>query len=232
MFNWDQKKVFITGGSKGIGFEIVKILLDKGAVVYTMSRTAPDYNHTNLICHRADLYNHIPRMNVEFDVIIMNIGANVGFRPFDDLEEEEIERNIFLNLNVHVLLAKRLKYKKIVFIDSILSFSGIPNSSLYCASKAFISSFNQSLRREGKDTYIVFPYKVNTGLFDEIKDFMTLDKQSVAQTVVSDIENNVKSRTIPFIFNIIPILEALLPISFADFLCKQIIKMFTKIKKD
>lgn len=37
-------------------------------------------------------------MNVEFDVIIINIGANDGFRPFDDLNEEEIERNIYLNV--------------------------------------------------------------------------------------------------------------------------------------
>lgn len=232
MLDLKGKKVCITGGSKGIGFEIVKVLLEKGCIVHSISRSKPEIIHENLVCHQQDLYYLLPDLNGPFDVVIMNIGVNPGSKPFDEITEEEIDRTVFLNLDIHLKLAKRLKYKKIVFIDSILSFSGTPNNSLYCASKAFISVFNQSLRREGKDTYIVYPYKVNTKLFDEIRDFFTVDKTRLAKIIVSDIENNVKMRTVPCFFALVLLLEAVFPICVTDFMSKTVIKWFTKPKKE
>lgn len=226
------KKVFITGGSKGIGLELVKILLEKGCTVHNVSRTHPPVNHKNLLHYEADLYHSIPEISESFDLAIMNVGTNPGSKKFEDLSEEEISRGIFMNLNIHVILARRLKYRKIVFVDSILSFSGAPYNSLYCASKAFISAFNAALRREGKDTYIVYPYKVNTELFNQIKDFLTIDKAHLAKVIVADIERGTRTRIVPFYFGIIPILECLLPIFVTDWVARTLIRLFTKTKKE
>lgn len=232
MLDLRGKRVFITGGSKGIGFEIVKVLLGRGCIVHSISRTRPDIEHENLIFHKADLYHSIPEFSCTFDVAIMNIGANPGSKSFDEITEDEMDRTVFLNLNVHLKLAKRLKYRKIVFINSVLSFSGLPNNSLYCASKAFIYAFNQSLRREGKDTYIVHPYKVDTTLFSEIRDFFPVEKARLAKVIVSDIENNTRTRTIPWIFASALILEAILPTCVTDFVSKIIVRWLTKPKKE
>lgn len=227
---WKDKKVCITGGSSGIGLEMVKILLSKGAVVYNMSRRIPPVSNKNLITLQADLYKNIPELNVDLDVAIMNIGVNIGSRSFDNMSEEEIDRSIYLNLNIHVVLARRLRYKKIVFINSVLSLTGLPNNIIYCGSKSFISSFNDSLRREGKDTYIVYPYKVNTELFNEIKDFLTVDKNYLASIIISDIEHGVKKRTVPFYFYLIVFMEIFLPTLIGDFIAKKAIQIFTKSK--
>lgn len=232
MLDLKSKRVCISGGSRGIGFEIVKVLLEKDCIVHSISRTRPDIVHENLICHEADLYHSIPKLSDTFDIVIMNVGVNPGSKPFDDITEDEMDRTVFLNLSVHLKMAKRLKYKKIVFINSILSFSGLPNNSLYCASKAFIYAFNQSLRREGKDTYIVHPYKVNTKLFSEIKDFCTIEKARLARAIVSDIENSVKTRTVPCVFALALLMDAILPICVTDLILRTAVRWFTKIKKE
>lgn len=86
-------------------------------------------------------------------------------------------RTIFFNLNIHLLILKATNYKKVAFICSFLSMTDLPNNSIYCSCKSFISTFNESLRREGKESYIIYPYKVNTDLFKKVKDFFTLDKK-------------------------------------------------------
>lgn len=230
--NWENKKVCITGGSHGIGFELVKLFLSKDSIVYNMSRSIPPIKNEKLINLQADLYENIPQINEDLDLVIMNVGVNPGNKNFDDYTEDEIDRGIFMNLNIHVKLAKRLKYKKIVFVNSILSFTGLPQNSIYCASKAFISSFNDSLRREGKDSYIVYSYKVNTTLFKDIKDFMTIDKVHLANRIITDIENNVKTRTLPFYFYLINFIEAFCPTFISDFIAKMAILFFTKHKND
>lgn len=229
---WKDKNVLITGGSKGIGFEMAKILLEKGAIVHTLSRTAPEFLSPNLFWHKVDLLKDFPEFKIYFDVAILNVGANPGQLKFEDISEDEQERTLYLNLNVHLKVIRRIKCKKIVFIDSILSMTGLPYNSLYCSCKAFIKTFNESLRREGHDTYIIYPYKINTELFSEIKDFFSLDKKYVAQTVIKDIEDNRKERVLPRIFALIPLLNFILPVFALDWISTYIIKRFIKSKID
>lgn len=230
MIDLKNKKILISGASRGIGLETIKILLQKGAIVHNISRERPPIQNSNLYVHLADLYTTIPEINEFFDIVILNLGVNPGQKLFDELHVEEVKRTIFLNLTVHLLILKTVKYKNVVFVDSILSMVGLPYNSLYCSCKSFISTFNESLRREGVDTYIIYPYKVNTDLFPEIKDFLTLDKKTVAKTIVADIQSGRKERVIPWIFNIVPLLKSILPIFVIDWIAKISLKILTKSK--
>lgn len=220
------KRICITGASYGIGFELAKILLARGAIVHSIARSPTTLESPNLFHYQVDLCKRIPGIaHIDFDILIMNVAVSAGPRRFDDLSYAEIERTIYLNMMVHMRLMKELRHKKVVFIDSVASMSGIPCYSLYCATKAFISTLNEALVLEGKDTYIIYPYKVNTQLFREMRDFMTLNKVSLAETIVSDIEKGVRQRTVPCIFRTVPLLKMLLPISVWDFILKILIKL-------
>ncbi|KAI4291948.1 hypothetical protein PAPHI01_1222 [Pancytospora philotis] len=148
---------------------------------------------------------------LEFDILVLNVGMNPGGRRYDDLDLAEVEECVHMNVMVHLKFLKACPYKKVAFINSVTSLVGVPNYALYCASKAFISVFNEALVREGKDTYIVYPYKVNTELFKEMRDFGTIDKTRLARLIVSDLERGVRQRTVPCIFALVPLLRALLP---------------------
>ena len=43
----NQKLAVVTGVSKGLGLEVVKLLLDKGAVVAGWGRNQPSFTHPN-----------------------------------------------------------------------------------------------------------------------------------------------------------------------------------------
>lgn len=215
------KTVCITGASKGIGFEIANILLQRGATVHTIARSPSSIQNKKLIHHKADLLVQVPDIkHIEFDILILNVGANIGKKPFESMDLAEVEEALFMNVTVHLRFLKELVYKKVVFINSVTSMVGIPDYSLYCASKAFMSTLNDALVREGKDTYIIYPYKVNTLLFKEMRDFMTIDKVRLAEIIVRDVENGVKYRIVPCVFAIVPLLCYVLPACVVDMLIR------------
>lgn len=229
MLDLKDKKVCITGSSYGIGYEIVRELLSKNAIVYSIARGPISLSHTNLFHFQSDLSREIPDItHVDFDVLIMNVGLNLGQKAFDDLTYEEVEQSIYMNITIHLKFIKVFTHKKIVFINSVTSMIGIPKYSLYCAGKSFISIFNESLSREGKDTYIVYPYKVNTLMFREMRDFCTIDKEYLARIIVSDIESGVKSRVVPFVFGFLPFIRSVLPNFLINFLLNLFIRAFFK----
>lgn len=229
MLDLKNKVICITGASYGLGLEITKILLSKKAIVHSIARSESPIENSNLFHHRTDLNEGIPDIqDIKFDILIMNVGYNPGRVPYDKLAYNEVERAVRLNILVHLELISRLRHKKIVFINSVVSMVGIPDFSLYCASKAFISNFNEALQREGKDTYIVYPYKINTGFFQQMKDFMTLDKKYLAQIIVRDIEHGVRKRTVPCVFAILTFLQCIIPDCVINFVIKILIKIMIK----
>jgi NAD(P)-dependent dehydrogenase (short-subunit alcohol dehydrogenase family) len=50
-----NKIAVVTGVSKGIGLELVKLLIDKGTVVAGWGRTAPDFKHANFHFFTCDV---------------------------------------------------------------------------------------------------------------------------------------------------------------------------------
>lgn len=229
MHSWKNSKVFISGGSNGIGFEVIKILLEKGAEVHNVDRFPPEIEFENLHHYKCDLLKEEPSLKTdEFDLIILNVAKNPGIKPFDSYSLEDVESTIFLNITTHLRMMKILKYKKAIFINSVCSFVGLPEFSLYCATKSFMATLCESLRREGKDVYIIYPYKINTHMFSEMKDFFPLERAKLACTIVRDIEKNTTERTVPMIFSVTPFLKSITPNFIFDIIMKWVTRIFKK----
>ncbi|KAK6090661.1 hypothetical protein P3W45_000384 [Vairimorpha bombi] len=157
-----NKTVCITAGNKGLGGEIVKLLVDKCKKVIVIDRSDPVYSHKKIVHIKVDLLKEKPDIE-DVDIFISNLGMTLGPKE--------------------LWFYKNIRWKKFVFINSVMSYVGLENYSMYSACKSFIRIFNQSLLREKADTLIVYPYKINTSMFSEVTDFCTLDACDVAKSV-------------------------------------------------
>jgi short-subunit dehydrogenase len=220
------KTVLLTGGSRGLGLELMKELIKRGATVHAVARSEQPFEHPSVIYHRLDLSREKPEINIAFDVVISNLGTSPGNKTFDEMTYGEITEMLDLNVGLHLWLLKHIRYGKFVFVNSVLSIQGLPEYSMYCASKAFIHVLNQSLRREGKDTTIIYPYKINTALFKETRDFWILEAGHVAKRLLDDIERGTKEDYVPYIFAFAGFVLAMLPTFLQDLLAKITRRIF------
>ncbi|AFN83859.1 putative short chain oxidoreductase [Encephalitozoon romaleae SJ-2008] len=224
--NLAGKTVCLTGGSRGLGLEIAKELAKKGSYVHVIGKSPQSFGHENIKYYQIDLLKEKPDITTPFDIVISNLGTSVGNKRFDDMEYNEVMDMLKLNVELHLWLLKNVRYKKFVFVNSILSQQGLPEYSMYCASKSFIHTLNQSLRREGKDTMIIYPYKINTPLFREVRDVWTLDANYVAVRLLKDIENGVREDFVPWIFKPIILISRMIPMFIQDRLSSLVKKTF------
>lgn len=205
-----DKSVCITAGNKGLGGEIVKLLLDKCSKIIIIDRSKQLIHHEKICYIQIDLNNEKPPIQ-EVDIFISNLGMSLGSKLVEEMTYEEMERMIYINISLQMWFYKHFKYKKFVFINSVMSFVGLERYSFYSASKAFIRILNQSLLREKRDTLIVYPYKINTPMFREVKDFWILEPTDVAFRVIRGIEKDEKEIWMPWIFRYSETLIGIVP---------------------
>ena len=160
------KTALVTGGTDGIGAELIRQLRAKGATVITSGRTAERISAT-----RADGFEVIEadlsaKGGVEalvkavqgrtLDLLINNAGAGVD-HDFREAAPDPIAADaaILLNLNapIHLVCAlmPMLKSRPVAMIVNVTSGLAIaPNtgSAVYCATKAALRSYSQSLRAQ------------------------------------------------------------------------------------
>ncbi len=164
-----MKNILITGTSKGIGFETVKLLLeDSNNRVIAISRnietlqaleekerliavsldvTSNDYSQLK---HSLEGVNHI-------DVLINNAGLLIS-KPFDKLTMEDWQRMFAVNVLAPVQLIRYLLPRlqqapkaHVVNIGSMGGFQGsskFPGLSAYSASKAALANLSECLAGE------------------------------------------------------------------------------------
>lgn len=151
-------KVLITGGSRGIGLEIVKLLSTKGYDVTNLSRTPSNVNGVHdVACDLTkdeDLINSIDKIK-DIDVLICNAGFGIsGAIEFQDINEikKQFELNFFSQTKLVKLAIPFLKKSKgkIIFTSSLASEFAIPFQSFYSASKAALEDYAMALSNELK----------------------------------------------------------------------------------
>lgn len=182
-----MKTALITGSSRGIGAEISTVFLEKNWKVIGCSRTPGKINHPNFehiecdlkTLKREEIRNSLFReklQNIEIDTLILNAGIGY-FRPLENIREKEIQEMIGVNLLSPIFFTKyflpqiKKKKGKIIFISSEVALQGGKMGTVYCATKAGISMFAESLfvecRRDEVGVTTIHPGMVRTSFFDD-----------------------------------------------------------------
>jgi short-subunit dehydrogenase len=191
-YNWSQKVVFITGASSGIGQELSVELGRRGATIGLLARRADMLDTIvkevenaggRALALPADVTNatavqeSAEQLRKEYgriDVMIANagVGATTDAR---DLRAEDVANLINVNLlgavnSVTSVIPKMVEQGSghLVVISSLAAYRGLPKSGAYCASKAAVSAFFESLRLDlkgsGVDVSIIHPGFIKTPL--------------------------------------------------------------------
>lgn len=172
----DSNTILITGGTSGIGFELAAQLLRHGNTVIITGRDQSKLDLAkkklpNVYAFQCDvsdpkaisnLYEKVTSQFPGLNFLINNAGIMYKMNFHDkEADFEDISREIEVNLSGSIYMAKQflphLKTKKsaaIMNVSSALAYVPFPLSPVYCATKAGIHSFTQSLRIQLKNTNI------------------------------------------------------------------------------
>jgi NAD(P)-dependent dehydrogenase (short-subunit alcohol dehydrogenase family) len=185
------KRALITGGTSGIGLETARQFLTEGArVAITGSdlqrlEAAKEELGGDVIAIRADAGDVTGQKDIAATVIkafgaldILFVNAGVGdFRPVEQWDEAGFDRSFAVNVKgpfflVQALLPHFANPASIVLNTSINARIGMPNSSIYSASKAALISLARTLSGEligrGIRVNAVSPGPVATLLHDKL----------------------------------------------------------------
>lgn len=163
-----SKNVLVTGGTKGIGKSIAKILAKSGYNVYICSRTEKDLITTAkeirakgwFIADLSDseqcktLIKNIIDQAGSIDILVNNAGVYT-YSPIEKTTENDINSLINLNIKAPYILTKyavenmkKNKWGRIINIGSISGVVGEGNASLYSMTKSAFLGFSKSLALE------------------------------------------------------------------------------------
>lgn len=207
------KRVLITGGARGIGFQMAKRALTRGATVilWDIHQESLDKavkalgpNAHGYICDITDrhaVYATADKVRADVgpvDILINNAGIVTG-KPFMELPDEMIERTFQVNALSLFWTARaflpdmtRRNSGHIVTISSAAGQVGVAKLADYCASKFAAVGFDESLRVEmkqsspGVKTTLVCPFYINTGMFNGVKSRFPLLLPIMEEDVVAD----------------------------------------------
>lgn len=171
---WDR--ALVTGGSAGIGAAYARALAARGTHLVLVARDAERLEKLAQACRTdydvdvevlpADLSDERQLADVEsrlfgsprIDLLINNAGIGT-FGAFHEHAVDAHLREIDLNITALVRLTHagiaamgRHGSGTILNLSSIMALAPFPGSSVYAASKAFVSSFSEALHEELRGT--------------------------------------------------------------------------------
>lgn len=152
---------FVIGGSSGIGFETIKLLLREGYIVYNGSRRkCIDERVINIFVDVSkpetikDAVEEITKTNSTIDLLVYNAGFSMA-SPIEFVEKDDykylFDVNVFGVIEVIknvVPLMRRNGGGRIINVSSLGGVVPIPYDAYYSASKAAIDMLVFSLRSE------------------------------------------------------------------------------------
>lgn len=160
----DGKRALVTGAGKGIGREIVGLLVKCGAQVVAVSRTKEDLTSLarEVPCEtiEADLEDAAAAKRAAeqagpIDLLVNNAGVSIP-QPFLEQSVEAFDKTIAINLRavmvISQVIAKGMIARKrggaIVNLSSQASLVGIADHAAYCASKGGLDQLTRVMALE------------------------------------------------------------------------------------
>lgn len=174
LFSLKGKVSLITGGARGLGFGIAKALAQAGSEVVIVARTGSELSRAEEeirkiterevlaiegdVSQVQDLHRIVESSLKSFgaiDILVNNAGVNVR-KPFVEMSPEDFDLVMGINLRGAYFLTQKVvehmiqrgQGGKVINIASLSSQIGIPNISVYGASKGGIYSLTKALAIE------------------------------------------------------------------------------------
>ena len=206
-----NKIALVTGGSRGIGKVIAKILKENDFTVIITSRNKERLKKTakelRVDYFKADVSNlkevqnlikYIAKKYKKIDVLVNNAGVVSSKKLIDD-NYEDIDNTIKTNvLGVIYCTKESLPYMKdgiIINISSVAGLEGYNELSVYCASKFAVVGFGEALKKELKDNkiYTICPGPVDTDMWKQYEITPGTKPEDVAKIVIGITKNKYKN---------------------------------------
>ncbi|MCX8532320.1 SDR family oxidoreductase [Chryseobacterium luquanense] len=216
----ENKVAYITGGTKGVGYGIAKILLQNGVSVAFSGRIKEDvekvendlkqYSQNVLglvsdvksIENEYDAVKDIIKKFGRLDFVIANAGLGI-FKPVDELSTREWNEMIDTNLTgvFHTLKASVEELKKsegyYITISSLAGANFFENGTGYNASKFGVVGFTQAamidLRKYNIKSTVIMPGSVATNFNGNIpseKDAWKIQPDDMGNLVLDILKMN------------------------------------------
>jgi NAD(P)-dependent dehydrogenase (short-subunit alcohol dehydrogenase family) len=206
--NFSKKTVLVTGANRGIGFAIVKALLNKGvSKIYAGARDPkrlPDFGDTRVVPLTLDITNKeqvaaAAQRAGDVNVLINNAGVAAFSSILDgplELVERDMNTNYFGTLDMVRAFVPVLEGRNgaaIVNVVTIAAFANFPMIGGYSASKSALFSLSQGIRTElaskGIAVHTVNPGPIDTELASEFPTDKA-DTDQTAENIIEGLENN------------------------------------------
>ena len=195
MFELSDKVALITGASGGIGMSIVKKMKKCGAKLIisgTRQNVLNDLaselgNDVKTIItdlnNKDDVLNLAKEAEASFghiDILINNAGITAD-NLFLRMKDDEWDQVINVNLSAPMRLTRQVikgmlkrRYGRVIFISSVVGYSGNAGQSNYAASKSALVGFTKSIALEvasrGITCNLIAPGFISTPMTDKLSD--------------------------------------------------------------
>jgi len=225
----DGCRALITGASAGIGREFARQLAKRARSLVLVARREQKLNelrdelrnrnpqlsvHVSVVdlCDKSqidELVGWFEENKIDIDFLINNAGLG-DYGSFATSDPERDDRIIQVNIRALTLLTRRLlpqmiarKHGAILNVSSSAGFLPIPGMAVYAATKAYVTSFSESLRGEvsgaGVTVTALCPGPVHTEFGDVAKrpgggqpergpEFVYVSPEEVVRDTLSAIE--------------------------------------------
>lgn len=182
-----EKVILVTGASKGIGHCIATILLDKGAKVVGVSRSASAIVHPNFFQILSDLAGEGQGVSLvnqamarfgRLDGVVINAGIIDPIQRVEAIEIAAFKRimqiNVYSGIEIIQSALPELRHRKgsIVLVSSGAATAGYGGWGAYASSKAAMNILAKTLAEEEElvTTVAIRPGIVDTEMQSVIRD--------------------------------------------------------------
>jgi len=248
MTYWTNKVVMITGASSGIGKGVALEVAARGARIGLLARREEllkelageiEARNSKAVAATADVRDAqavraaADRFRNELgpiDVLIANAGIGTSDHAVE-LAPEHAAKVIGINMlgavnSVAAVVPEMVErgQGRLAAISSLAAYRGLPKSAAYCASKAALSSYFESvridLRNTGVDVTIVHPGFIKTALTAgrEAKMPYLMELDDAVKKIVAAIEKGKKTYAFPWQLATIVRASMLMPTSLYDWI--------------
>ena len=209
-----NKVAVVTGVSKGLGLEIVKLLLEKGVKVAGWGSNKPEFTHAHFHFFTCDVADEaqveqaylatLAQLGADIRILVNNAGFGVA-GPMENMSTADWKSMFDTNVHGIFYATKRLipamkaaDEGHILNVASIAGLNGVANFAGYVGTKHAVRGISHSLYMELRDFGIkvstIYPGSIQTHFFDDIPGMNAhehmMQPADVALTIVQTLETH------------------------------------------